>query len=170
MVLQTNKVPVVDLTDNPTGCCPRFQPARWDHQQLHFENKPFVRASTIGLFHVPLNMGSVFTRTWDAIREAHADDGGFLVLSHDDSSWHAEHLFAVSRPVPGAEMAYLSGDFLTRAFEGPYAHARVWAEEMAQYVEQKGRQLETLYFFYTTCPRCAKQYGHNYVVGIAKVR
>ena len=168
--MQTNKLPVVDLSDNETGCCPRFHPAPWEQQQLHFENKPFVRASTIGLFHVPLNMGSVFSRTWEAIKQAHAENGGFLVLSHDDSSWHAEHLFAVSRPVPDAEMVYLSGDFLTKVFEGPYSHARIWADEMARYVEQKGRQLETQYFFYTTCPRCAKHYGHNYVVGVAKVR
>jgi hypothetical protein len=31
------------------------------------------------------------------------------------------------------------------------------------------RALETLYFFYTTCPKCAKHYGKNYVVAVAKV-
>ena len=55
-------------------------------------------------------MGSMFTRTWDAIKKAHAENGGFLVLSHDDSAWHAEHLFAVSKDVPDAEMVHLSGD------------------------------------------------------------
>ena len=24
------------------------------------------------------------------------------------------------------------------------------------------------YFFYTTCPKCAKAYGENYVVGVAE--
>jgi hypothetical protein len=28
----------------------------------------------------------------------------------------------------------------------------------------------TMYFFYTTCPRCAKHYGKNYVVGVAQVQ
>jgi hypothetical protein len=167
--MKTNQLPAVDMTDNETGCCPRFHPAPWDDQALHFENKPFVKASTIGLFHMPLNMGSVFSHTWEAIREAHADDGGMLVLSHDDSAWHAEHLFAVSRPVPGAEMTYLSGDFLTKVFEGPYSEARTWSGEMERHVAGKGRQLETLYFFYTTCPRCAMHYGKNYVVAVAKV-
>jgi hypothetical protein len=41
---------------------------------------------------------------------------------------------------------------------------------MERHVEQKARQLDTMYFFYTTCPRCAKHYGKNYVVGVAKVR
>jgi len=115
-------------------------------------------------------MGSVFSHTFEAIRKAHADEGAFLVLSHDDSAWHAEHLFAVSRPVPGAEMVELSGDFLTKVFEGPFEEARHWYSAMEGYVRDRGRQLETIYFFYTTCPTCAKQYGKNYVVGVAKVR
>jgi hypothetical protein len=165
----TNATPAYDATDNPTNCCPRFKPEPWDGQELHFENKPFVSASTVSLFHVPLNMGSVFARTWNAIKDAHAEDGGFLVLSHEDSAWHAEHLFAVSRPVAGSDMVSLSGDFLTRVFEGPYASAKRWADDMKRYVTDRGRTLDTLYFFYTTCPKCAKYYGKNYVVAVAKV-
>jgi len=29
--------------------------------------------------------------------------------------------------------------------------------------------MEKLFFFYTTCPKCAKAYGKNYVVLLAKV-
>ncbi len=69
--MQTNELPPFDPTQNETNCCPRFRPEPWDNQELHFDRKPFVRAST---------------------------------------------------------------------------------------------------FFYTTCPRCAKHYGKNSVVGVAKVR
>ena len=168
--MQTNEIPAYDVTDNDTNCCPRFHPEPWDRQTLHFDNKPFVRAGTVSLFHMPLNMGSVFKRTFEAIEHAHATEGGFMVLSHDDSAWHAEHLFSVTRPVAGADMVFLSGDFLTKVFEGPYSQARDWCVQMAEYVRQQGRELDTLYFFYTTCPRCAKHYGKNYVVGVAKVK
>ncbi len=43
-----------------------------------------------------------------------------------------------------------------------------WAVEMKQYVENKGKQLLKLYFSYTTCPKCAKAYGKNYVVLFAQ--
>jgi hypothetical protein len=168
--MHTNELPAFDTSDNETNCCPRFRPEPWDNQELHFDNQPFVKASTIGLFHVPLNMRSVFSRTREAIKDAHAENGSFLVLSHDDSAWHAEHLFAVARSVPGAEMVHLSGDFLTKVFEGPYSDARTWCAEMERHVRGKGKALETTYFFYTTCPRCAEHYGSNYVVGVAKVR
>jgi hypothetical protein len=166
--LVTNKVPVYDQSDNPTGCCPRFKPEPWDGQELEFENKLFVKASTVSAFHVPLNMASVFAHTWKAITDAGAQDN-LLVLSHEISPWRAEHLFAVSKPVAGLPTVNLSGRFLTRVFEGPFENARKWAGEMKMFVEARGRTLETLYFFYTTCPRCAKYYGKNYVVGIAKV-
>jgi hypothetical protein len=40
---------------------------------------------------------------------------------------------------------------------------------METYVQAKGKKMDTLYFFYTTCPKCAKHYGKNYVVEVAKV-
>jgi hypothetical protein len=54
-------------------------------------------------------------------------------------------------------------------FEGPYSQVRTWIGDMTAYVKEKGRQLQKLYIFYTTCPRCAKEYGKNYVVILAKV-
>jgi hypothetical protein len=169
-VLPTNQVPPLNADNTETGCCPRFMPEPWDRQHLHFENKLFLRATTRSVFHVPVNMSSVFGDTFAAIQNAQAMSGPFPILSHDESPWRAEHLFAIDRPVPGSEMVELSGDFLTKVFEGPYAHARQWCEEMGRYVAAEGYALETLYFFYTTCPKCAKHYGKNYVVAMAKIR
>ncbi len=164
-----NQLPPYDRTDNPTGCCPQFRPVPWDNRHVRFENKPFVRASTISLFHLPLNMGSVFGKTFAAIQRAHAEGGGFIVLSHEESPWHAEHLFAVDHDVPGADMVHLTGDFVTKVFDGPFSEARAWCNELEKLVRSQGKQPGAQYFFYTTCPRCAKVYGHNYVVGFAQL-
>jgi len=66
-------------------------------------------------------------------------------------------------------MAKLSGKFLTKVFEGPYQNAGKWAVEMKDYVASKGKELKKLYFSYTTCPKCAKAYGKNYVVLFAQI-
>ena len=63
----------------------------------------------------------------------------------------------------------LSGTFLTRVYDGPYRNAPKWVEEMKRWVASKGRKADKLYFAYTTCPGCAKAYGHNYVVLFARV-
>ena len=40
---------------------------------------------------------------------------------------------------------------------------------MKKYVAAKGKALRKLYFYYTTCPKCAAKYGKNYVVLLAQV-
>jgi hypothetical protein len=40
---------------------------------------------------------------------------------------------------------------------------------MTRRVEAAGRKVRRMYFFYTTCPKCAKKYGKNYVVIFAQV-
>lgn len=167
--MRTNETPTYDTAVNETGCCYRFNPEGWDRRRLHFEKKPFVRAKTRSALHVPLNVGRVFARVMARIEAAHANDlAHTLVLSRDPSAWEGEHLFAVTKAVPGEEMATLSGDFVTRVFEGPYRKARDWHAEMQDTVEAEGKTPGRIWFFYTTCPKCAEAYGKNYVIGVAE--
>lgn len=168
--METNEIPFYDQSDNPTGCCPRFKPDGWDEQSLHFESKPFVRAKTRSLMHVPLNMGSVFKKTFNAIQSSDAnDDEHMIVLSRDLSPWSAEHLFAVSHDFLGQKITHLTGDYRTKVFEGPYREAANWGEAFEEELEGKDLDPQEIYAFYTTCPKCAKAYGKNYVVMVAKV-
>ena len=168
--MELNRLPKYDLKNSETGCCPRFDPAPWEGQELHFKDKPFVKAKTISLFHIPLNMGAMFAATLEAIDDAKATDEEFVVLSRDVSPWSAEHFFAVTHDVPGQENVKLSGDFITHVFEGPFSDTGKWCKELDDFAASKNKRVERQYYFYTTCPKCAKHYGKNYVVGIAKVR
>ena len=169
--MDTNAVPKYDDSINTTGCCPKFNPEGWDRQELNFKDKPFLRATTRSVMHVPVNMGKVFERVHKNMESADAFDfENTLVLSNDLSSWKAEHLFASDVPVEGEEMVTLSGDFITKVFEGPYRKAKDWYGEMQEIVREKGSEPGKVYFFYTTCPKCAKAYGQNYVVGVAEMK
>lgn len=168
--MQTNQLPHYDDSVNTTGCCPRFNPEGWDDQELHFDNKKFVRAVTRCAMHMPLDMGSVFTRVQQHVQDADAyspDD--FIVLSQDLSPWKAEHLFSIRHDVEDEEITTLSGEYLTKVFEGPYRQAREWFGEMQNLARSRGAEPKNVYFFYTTCPKCAKTYGKNYVVGVVQV-
>ena len=168
--MEINTLPKYDASDNPTNCCPRFNPEGWDEQELHFKDKLFVKANTKSIFHIPLNMGSMFPVTFKAIEDADAQNmEQFIVLSHDPSAWRSEHFFSVSKEVPGQEMVKMSGDYLTKVFEGPYKNAPKWEKEMQAFVKSKGKQVLKTYFFYTTCPKCAKFYGKNYLVAVSEV-
>ncbi len=90
--MKINALPKYDAGDNPTGCCPRFKHEDWDAQELHFKDKLFVEASNRCPFHIPLNMGSVFPKTFAAIEQAgaHSTDQ-LIVLSPDPSAWKGKH-------------------------------------------------------------------------------
>jgi hypothetical protein len=168
--LATNATPVFDSSVNTTGCCAKFNPEGWDGQALHFEDKRFVRATTRSVAHIPLNMGRVFSRVLSHIAAAGAEDPSqSLALSRDISAFSGEHLIAVTKDVPEEEMVSLSGDFLTKTFEGPYSQARHWYGEMQQAARDKGHEPGNVWFYYTTCPNCAKAYGANPVVGVVEL-
>jgi len=152
-----------------TGCCPRFNPEPWEEKEISFQNKLFLKDRIRCFFHIPLNMNQVMLRNMQLILSSGAVPPEPLMLYDAKSSWKADVYIAVGKEIAGAEMARVSGDFLTKVFEGPYKNCGRWAEEMKKYVISKGRQLEKLYFFYTTCPKCAKFYGKNYIVMLAKV-
>ena len=58
--MKINALPKYDMSDNPTGCCPRFKPEGWDEQELSFTKKRFLKAKTRSLFYIPINIGSVY--------------------------------------------------------------------------------------------------------------
>ncbi len=168
--MDINATPHLDQSVNETGCCPKFNPDGWNDQELHFRDKHFLRAETRSALHIPINMGSVFNRVNTHVEESGGwDDENMIVLSRDLSAFKAEHYFSLDRDVPEEEMATLSGDFITRVFEGPYREIKGWHAIMEDMVRAQGKDPGRIYFFYTTCPRCAKHYGKNYVVGLAEV-
>ena len=169
--MEINALPKYDMSENPTNCCPRFNTDGWDEQELHFKDKLFVKAKSRSLFHIPLNLGSVYPKTFNAIEKADAvDENDLIVLSYDPSAWTGEHYFSVSKDVPGQEMVHLTGDYFSRVFEGPYKNAPKWEKEMDKYVRSKGKQTKKTYFFFTTCPKCAKYYGKNYIVAVSEIQ
>ncbi len=156
---------------NEEVCCPKFNPEPWDEKEVVWKDKLFVKDNVMALFHIPLNIGQVIGRMWEKVKSAGAElpTEQFLLLSKDPTPWRTEQYMTVSKEVPNMENVKISGTFLTRVFEGPFSDAPKWVEEVEKYVSSKGRQMQDLYFYYTTCPKCAKKYGKNYVVAFAKV-
>ncbi|MDD4358922.1 MAG: hypothetical protein PHY30_03860 [Candidatus Pacebacteria bacterium] len=92
-----------------------------------------------------------------------------MCLVYDPSAWKSEYYISVNKEVLGVENVRLSGTFLTKVFDGPYNDVPKWIKGMDEYLKNKGKQAKKYYFYYTTCPKCAKIYGHNYVVAFAEI-
>ncbi len=156
-------------TVKTTGCCDPFNPEPWQDKEITWQDKLFVKDHVTSFFHIPLDMGKKVVKNMKLIEAASAKASEQLMLTDEKSLWGADIYIEVAKEVSGAQMSTLSGRFLTKVFEGPYQNAGKWAQEMKQYVSSKNYSLKKLYFAYTTCPKCAKAYGKNYVVLFAKV-
>lgn len=156
-------------TDRSSECCPKFDPEPWDGKELRWQDKRFVKDRVTSVFHIPLNYGAVMKRNISRIEAANAKPERMVVLTDENSLWGADVYLEVTKDIPNADMAALSGTFLAKVFEGPYRNVRKWIEEMKAFVQGKAKSLRKLYFFYTTCPKCARKYGKNYVVILAQM-
>ena len=152
-----------------TGCCLRFNPEPWDEKEITWQDSLFIKDHVRSFLHIPLGFGKVMVKNMEMIQAADALASEPLMLSDENSLWGSDVYIAVSKEVPQAEMVRISGTFLTKVFEGPYKNAGKWAKEMKTFVKTKGKEIKKMYFFYTTCPKCAKVYGKNYTVILAEI-
>jgi len=154
-------------------CCPEFDPAPWDEKTHTWKDKPFIKDSMPVFFHIPWPpmIGRLVSRMWDRVVRADAapDTKDVLVLATDPSPWRSEWYMSVTKDVPDAENVKLSGTFVTRVFDGPYNAVPKWIREMDQSLAKENKRAKKYYFHYTSCPKCAKLRGHNYVVAFAQI-
>jgi len=155
--------------NSETGCCPRFDPGPWNEKEITWQNKLFIKDHIRSFLHIPLNFDKMMVRNMEKIKSASALAPEPLMFTDENSLWGADVFIAVGKEVPGAVMEKMSGTFMSKVYEGPYKDAGKWAKDMEKYVRSKGKDPKKIYFFYTTCPKCAEYYGKNYTVLLAKI-
>jgi hypothetical protein len=154
---------------NEDICCPKFNPEPWDEKEINWENKKFITDRVRSFLHIPINFGSVMKRIMQKVEASNVKSEDMICLSDEDSLWGTNVYVDVTGDVKDGKMTAISGTFLSKVFEGPYSNMRKWIKEMDQYIRSKGKKAQMRYFYYTTCPKCAKKYGKNYVVLLAQV-
>ena len=160
-----------DQNSNQEPCCPKFNPELWDEKTHIWQDKLFIQDEVKQLFHMPLNMSKVISRMWKKVQDAGAATSmeEFLMLAYDPSPWKSEIYINVTKEVPDAKNVKLSGTHISKVFDGPYNAVPIWIKVMDQFLASKQKKLKKYYFYFTTCPKCAKIYGKNYVVAFAEV-
>lgn len=150
-------------------CCPPFEPAPWDDQVFTWVNKLFIKDKVCTFFYMPLNFGSVIKRMNKKVEKSGASIPDWLCLSDHTSKWNMDLYLAVDKEVPGAENVTLNGKFYTKVYEGPFRDTEKWCKDFESLAKGKGFTITKWYMWYTTCPKCAKKYGKNYVVVVGQV-
>jgi hypothetical protein len=150
-------------------CCPVFEPTKWDNVTVEWNNKNFVKDHVCTLFYIPLNFGSVMRRLDKKVRTADAQVLDWLCLSDHTSKWNMDLYLAVDKPIANAENTSLSGKYYGKVYEGSFKDTDKWMKDFNEVLQTKGYHNKKLFMWYTTCPKCAKKYGKNYVVILSQI-
>ena len=153
---------------DPT-CCPEFDPIPWDDKSFNWENKKFIKDKVFTLFYMPMNFGQVMKRLDLKVSAAGATMPDWLCLSDHTSKWNMDLYLAVDKEISDAENTTITGKFYSKVYEGPFRDTEKWCKDFENLAKTKVYTIKKWYMWYTTCPKCAKKYGKNYVVVVGQV-
>ncbi len=149
-------------------CCPEFDPAPWDGKIVEWNDKKFIKDRVFTFLYMPFGFGKVMRALDRQVRNAGATMPDRLCLSDHTSKWNMDVYLAVDKAIPDAQNVTLSGKFLCKVYEGPYKDTGKWCKDFEFFAKSKDQTIKKWYMWYTTCPKCAKKYGKNYVVFLGK--
>lgn len=155
-------------------CCPEFDVAKWDKKTFVWENKLFIMETIPTLFHIPFPpmIGKKTMKMHVMAEKAGVtipDLSDALILFRDPTAFKSEIYYAVTKEVDGANNTAISGTFVARVFDGPYNAIPRFIKEMEQYLKESNKSAQDYYVHYAYCPKCAKKFGHNYMILFARV-
>ena len=160
------------MSNQPTDqdiCCPPFEPSNWDDKFFDWHSKKFIKDKVFTIMYMPIGFGKVMKRLDQKVRDAEATMPDWLCLSDHSSSWNMNVYLAVDKEIPNAENTNLTGKYFSKVYEGPFQNSGKWSKDFYATSNQKGMKMKKMYMWYTTCPKCAKKYGKNYVVIVGEI-
>lgn len=155
---------------NKEECCPKFNPKPWDEKIFNWKNKKFIKGKVFTLFYIPINFGSVIIKLMKKIDSVNAKCVDYIILSEHTSKWNMNLYVSVDKKIPDAGNVNITGKFVSKVYEGPFRDTGKWCEDFAKFVKNRKLNIQREYMWYTTCPKCAKKYGKNYVVIVAEIK
>ncbi|MEI6088823.1 MAG: hydrolase [bacterium] len=150
-------------------CCPEFQPELWNDKVFDWEGKRFIRENIRTFFYMPMNYGSVMKRIGKLFNKEGIELFDQICLSDHTSKWNMDIYIAIDNEIQDADNHILSGKFYSRVYEGNFKDTEKWTKDFSAKAIEKGYRVKKWYMWYTTCPKCAKKYGKNYVAVVGEV-
>jgi hypothetical protein len=155
--------------NEPAICCPEFKPEIWDNKFFEWENKNFIKDKVCTFFYMPCNFGNAMRRLDKKMTNSGASSPDWLCLSEHSSMWNMNLLLATDKEIDDTENIKISGKMFSKVYEGHFKDTGKWMKDFKNTIQTKGIKAEKMFMWYTTCPKCAKKYGKNFVVIFAKV-
>ena len=157
------------MSEKDVVCCPQFNPVSWDSKIFEWDDKKFVKESVRTFFNIPMNFGSVLKKIMKKAEGTDAISSDFLCLTEHTSKWNMDIYLAVNEVIGDLDNTTISGNFYSKVYEGSFGNTKKWCEDYKLQTEKVGLNISKTYNWYTTCPKCVKKYGKNYVTIVGKI-
>ncbi len=155
-------------------CCPLFNAEKWNEKTLVWDEKPFIKASVPAIFHIPFRkmLGKKITKLMQLAEYQNSlekDKTDTLLLFNDPHPFRSDMYLSVKGKVPKANNVHLSGEFITKVFDGPYRAIPIFIKEMDHQLQIQQKKAKKYYVHYAYCPKCAEEKGYNYMILFAEL-
>ena len=162
------------MKNSTQNCCSELNVEKWDKKTIQWEQKRFIKESMPTLFHMPFPsmLGKKMMKLHELAVKENAtipDVSEALILFRDPSAFKSEIYYAVTKEVQGADNCEITGTFVSVVYDGSYNKVPVFMKDMDNYLKQTGQTAKDYYIHYAYCPKCAKNYGHNYMILFARI-
>ena len=162
------------MTSDNQECCPKFEPKRWDNKTFYWENRHFIKESIPTIFHIPFpkSIGKKISKMmnlaekWDSLSDDKLED---LLLFNDPTAFKSDLYLSVTEHIPNAQNVQLSGSFISKVFDGAYHKIPKFMKQMNVYLNAQDKKADNYYIHYAYCPKCSKEFGHNYMILFAEI-
>ena len=110
-------------------------------------------------------------KLWNSAKSADAclQEAETLFLFNDPSAFKSDIYLSVAKEISGEDNVSFSGKFVSKVFDGPYKDVPKFMKEMDGYLAQSGEKAKKYFIHYSYCPKCSKEYGHNYMTFFAEI-
>lgn len=149
--------------------CPRLVREEWDRQTHPWDKKPFYALPYRSFFGWPLNLARQTAAAVDLLSKRGLLDSVPINFAVNEQARGGTLLIAIKRHVKDLETRAISGQFMSFFFEGKYPERPHWIRQVYRYGRANHLNFQELYFWYATCPTCAKKQGYAQVVIFGKI-
>ncbi len=149
-------------------CCKQFNLELWHDKVIKWENKRFIKTTVKTFLYMPIGFGKAMTKLFGLV-DKYSIKSDHICLSNHLSGWKMEILLDVDKSIPEIDNVVLNGTFYSLVYEGEFRETGKWLADFKTQLQTKNYDAKKIFMWYTTCPKCAKKYGKNYVAIIAQI-
>ena len=147
----------------------KFNAALWDENIFEWKRKNLSKTRYLQFF-TPEIFGSVLKKPDKQIRNKNAVIPDNTGISDHTLKLNMDIYIAVDKEIPGGQNTTMSGTFVSKFTKDHPVIPKSGTKISLRVAKLRDIKTDKIFMWFTTCPKCAKKYGKNYVVFWLKLK